>query len=309
MINEMNTKQNSRDSIFDNKPGSDYMNFYSHEKLSDRIYIFTEGYSSEFRFTLGVVVGDEKILVIDAGLGMGGDLRSYIEAVVGHDKPMICACTHGHVDHVGSAILFDEAYLNSRDYHLLPGFGLYAPTRFGDLTAFSCDSAEVLYYAIKHHVPNADTKFKDIDEGDVLDLGGIKLEPIRVPGHSHGSLAYYCRQEGICFVGDAISLSASIKRLDNAGLFEYRDIINRFISIVGEDCKLYAGHNALPMTIQVARNIAAACEEVALGKTYGDPPAEPIFKNQKNFGDRQNRHHYVGNACIIYNSTLIQKSE
>lgn len=300
-------QKNGLNSIFFNQAVSDHLNFFSHEKVSNRLYIFTEGYSSEFRFTIGVVVGDEKILVIDAGLGMAGDLRSYIEGVVGTYKPMICACTHGNVDHVGSAILFDEAYLNSRDYYMLPGFGLYAPTRFGDLTSFSCDSAEVLYYAVNHYVHNTETRFKDIDEGDILDLGGIKIEPIKVPAHSPGSLAYFCRQEKFCFVGDAISTSTSIKRLDNAALLEYRDVVNRFISIVGDDCVLYSGHVSLPMTIQVAKNIAAACEEVAMGKTYGDPPAEPIFKNQKNFGDRQHRYHFVGNACIIYNSTLIKK--
>jgi len=297
-----------KDSALENEVPK-YLNFYSHEKVSERIYVFTEGYSAEFRFTLGVIVGDQKVLVIDAGLGMAGGLRKYIESVVGSDKPIICACTHGNVDHVGSAIEFDEAYLNSRDYYMLPGFGLYTPTRFGDLTAFSCDSPEVLAYAIENYVHNKETVFKDIDEGDIIDLGGITVEPVRVPAHSPGSLAYFCRQEKVCFTGDAISIQTHIKRLDNEALLEYAGVIKRFISIVGEDCVMYSGHCALPLPIQVAKNIAAACEEVASGKNFGDPPAEMIFKNQKNRGDQQLRYHNVGNTCIVYNSTLIKRAE
>jgi glyoxylase-like metal-dependent hydrolase (beta-lactamase superfamily II) len=308
MTNENTAKTNAEKAFFQNPP-QEYMNFYSHEKVSDRTYVFTEGYSAENRFTIGVIVGDEKVLVIDAGLGMGGGFRAYIERVVGTEKPIICACTHGNVDHVGSAIEFDEAFLNSRDYYMLPGFGLHTPTRFGDLGAFSCDSPDVLYYAINHYTPNTETVFKDIDEGDVIDLGGIQIEPIRVPAHSPGSLAYFCRQEKICFVGDAIHIQTHIKRLDNDALIEYSKVIKRFISMVGDDCQLYSGHLAVPMSIQVAKNVAAACEEVAAGKTYGDPPTEMIFKNQKNRGDQQLRYHYVGNACIVYNATMIKLPE
>lgn len=80
-----------------------YMNFLSHEQFSDRLIILTEGYSMVHRFTIGCIIGDEKILVIDSGLGMHRELRHYIENLVGTDKPILCACTHGHLDHVGSA--------------------------------------------------------------------------------------------------------------------------------------------------------------------------------------------------------------
>ena len=52
--------------------------FWSHERKSEHLYIVTEGYSMVHRFTIGVVVGDEKVLVIDAGLGVAPGLRDYI---------------------------------------------------------------------------------------------------------------------------------------------------------------------------------------------------------------------------------------
>lgn len=284
------------------------MNFYSHEKAGNRVYVFTEGYCSEFRFTLGVVVGDEKVLVIDSGIGMAGGLRTYIEGVVGKEKPIICACTHGHVDHVGSAIEFDEAYLNERDYGALPGFGLYAPTRFGDLTAFSCDNPDVLYYATQHYVKNEKTEFKNVEDGDIFDLGGIQVQAIAVPGHSEGSMTYYIPEEKICFTGDAVNHQVHIKRKDEKGLLECREALLRFIEIVGEDCRLYSGHLLIPQPVSVAHNVAQAMLEVSEHKIHGDLPVEMIFKNQKNNGEHLNRAHYVGNCCLVYNGKLIKEN-
>lgn len=283
------------------------MNFYSHEKVGERVYVVTEGYCSEFRFTLGVVTGDEKVLVIDAGLGMAGGLRRYIEGVVGKDKPIICACTHGHVDHVGSAVEFDEAYLNERDYDVLPGFGLYAPTRFGDLSAFSCDNPEVLYYAVEHYVKNENTRFQNIDDGDVLDLGGVCVRAISVPGHSEGSLAYYIPDEKICFSGDAVNFQVHIKRKNEEELLECRRALLRFGDIVGEDCRLYSGHLLIAQPMSIVPNLAQAMLEVSEHKIHGDLPVEMIFKNQKNAKDRLNRAHYVGNSCLVYNGILIRE--
>lgn len=283
------------------------MNFYSHEKIGEKVYVITEGYCSEFRFTLGLIVGEEKVLLIDSGMGMAGGLRKYIEGIVGIEKPIICACTHGHVDHVGSAIEFDKAYLNERDYPLLPGFGLYAPTRFGDLTAFSCDNPDVLYHAAQHYVKNEDTKFENIEDGDVLELGGIKVQAIAVPGHSEGSMAFYIKDENICFTGDAVNFQVHIKRKDEQGLLECRKSLIRFMEIVDKDCRLYSGHLSIAQPMKVAENIAQAMLEVSQHKIHGDLPVEMIFKNQKNSDGKLNRAHYLGNCCLVYNGLLIKE--
>jgi hypothetical protein len=49
------------------------------------------------------------------------------------------------------------------------------------------------------------------------------------------------------------------------GLLPYRDMLLRFLSITGEDLTIYAGHLNRPHKALVAKNLAAACEEVASG--------------------------------------------
>lgn len=281
----------------------EYINFYSHEKLTDRIYVVTENYSMVHRFTIGVIAGDEKIMVVDSGLGMDGDLRKYIEGIVGTEKPMICVCTHGAIDHAGAACLFDEAFLNPRDYHMLES-AFDPERRKRDLSAFSLFNKEVMAYGAKHMIDNRGSKFTPVDEGDEFDLGGIKVYPIRTPGHSQGHLTYYIPSAKIAFVGDAINADTHIKKLDNQGLLEYRDMLHRFASIVGDDITLYAGHLNRAHKINVVHNLAAACEDVAEGRTAGDPPGETIFLEKA--GNPHMRMHYNGNSCIIYNASLLK---
>ncbi len=285
---------------------SSYLNFYSHEKVGERVYVVTENYSMVHRFTIGVVIGDEKVVVIDSGMGMDGDLRTYIESFAGTDKPMICVCSHGAIDHCGAAILFDEAYLNSRDYGMLPSESNGAfnkERRLSDLNSFSLFNKEVVEYGRIHAIDNCATVFKDIDEGDEIDIGGIKIYPIRTPGHSVGHLAYWIPDEKIVFSGDAVNVDTHIKKLGKEGLLEYSQMLDRFLDTVGEDAKNFAGHLNRPHSSRVTRSLSAACREVAQGETENDPPGETIFLEKA--GNTSMRMHYHGNCCIIYNSSLL----
>ena len=281
------------------------INFYSHEKVSDHIYVVTENYSMVHRFTIGVIVGEDAVAVIDSGLGMTGDLRTFIESVAGTKTPMICLCTHGAIDHIGASKLFDKAYLNPLDLEMIPR-AVLTERRLSDLNAFCLNNKEVMEYCREHMLINEDSRFQDVKEGDAFDLGGgIVVEPIATPGHSKGHLAYLCRRDGIAFVGDAINADVHIKQLDRQGLYGYAGMLRRFLSIAGEDIVMYAGHLNRAHRADVARNLAAACEEAADGKTWGDPPGETIFTEKS--GNPDIRMHYHGNCCIIYNRSLLKE--
>ena len=275
-----------------------HIDFFSHEQFSPRLILFNEGYSMVHRFVIGCVVGDEKILVIDTGLGMTDELRRYIESVVGTDKPIICACTHGHADNVGSACLFDEAYCSLEDFrHNEDPFD--PKLRLEALEDYCLDSKIVMAYCRESMMQNVRTEFKDIRDGDVFDLGGVKIEAIAMPGHSAGSMAFFNREEKYVFTGDAVSTDIRLHHLDAEGLRAYADTLRRFVGIVGDDVTIYPAHLPLEMTVNVAKSLITACEEVAAGRnTAHDMPGDSIFKAKQN--NRHIRMHYADNCCIVY---------
>ena len=281
-------------------------NFFSHEQISERLYIFTEGYSMVHRFTIGVIIGDEKVLVIDAGLGAADGLRETIESIVGTGKPLVCACTHCHPDHVGSAKLFDEAYCSHLDWPARADFALSTEQRLTDLKGFALNSPEVLEYCQEHIIENDDTIFRDIRDGDVFDLGGVEIEAIALPGHSAGSMAFFNSEEKYVFTGDAINTDVSLKKLDRNGFRRYIDTLKRFISRVGEDVTIYPAHLPLSMNIAIAKNLIVICRDLVAANTAGDPPGETIFAERNNNPDI--RMHYYNNTCIVYNERLLAGS-
>lgn len=283
------------------------LSFFSHEQISDRLIIFTEGYSMVHRFTIGVVIGDEKVLVIDAGLGAAPGLREAIESLVGSGKPLVCACTHCHPDHVGAAKLFDEAYVSHLDWPARVDFALSTRQRLNDLKAFALESPEVLEYCQSRIIENSDTTFMDIHDGDIFDLGGVQIEAIAVPGHSVGSMAFFNAAEKYAFTGDAINTDVHLKKMNRAGFIAYIETLKRFIARVGENVTLYPAHLPLEMNIEIAKNLIVICEELLAGKTVNDPPGETIFAERNNNPDH--RMHYYNNTCIVYNQRLLAESQ
>ncbi len=82
-----------------------------------------------------------------------------------------------------------------------------------------------------------------IEEGDNISIGAYSLTAIHVPGHSPGSIAYYCADAGIMFVGDVLFRN-SIGRTDLwGGNFSIlvEGITNKLLTLPPETI-IYSGH-------------------------------------------------------------------
>ena len=94
---------------------------------------------------------------------------------------------------------------------------------------------------------------KYICDGDIISFGSLTLEAIHVPGHSPGSLVYYCKQENCMSSGDVL-FQGSIGRADLArGNFDelLENICSRLF-ILPNDTVVYPGHGA-PTTIGIEK--------------------------------------------------------
>jgi glyoxylase-like metal-dependent hydrolase (beta-lactamase superfamily II) len=186
-----------------------------------------------------VLEGEDRALVIDAGTRIP---RLYQTVRKLTDKPVTLALTHGHGDHVGGAFGFPEVWLHPADTALL---GSRRQAYQGEL--------------------------KYLTDGQVLDLGGRKVEVLCTPGHTSGSVTFFDKDHGYGFSGDAFG---STNLLLFAGTFRgLIGTIDRTLDYMQANgiTKLYPGHyhGDNPETIQRLLDEKKMSQELLSGKRQG----------------------------------------
>lgn len=224
--------------------------FLRHEKLDDRLYRIFEDFGGPQKINVYVVIGDEKTAVIDTGCGATGGLRKYIETYITDRNPIIALITHSHPDHIGGCTLFDAQYICEDELPQL-AWGLDDKRRAHDAGAFAYtgkpgsaahadpDRANAIWDYCREHVVHVDWRAVDwniVRDGDMIDLGGIKLECIYL--NCHGSMNYYCREQDWCLCGDNFTYTLALGDIDNDVVDKYR----RFLKNFTDRTMFYSGH-------------------------------------------------------------------
>jgi len=149
-----------------------------------------------------VLVGAERSLVIDAGMGYF-DLRATVESLT--DTPYDVAITHAHPDHAGMMHQFERVFLNEKERPSLA----WAARRDFDLEEFErnnrlhigdWDVWEVTEDMINRG--SLETEILPLEEGDVFDLGNRRVTAYACPGHSAGQHYFIDDGARIAFTGD-----------------------------------------------------------------------------------------------------------
>lgn len=226
-----------------------------------------------------LIEGEDRALLIDTGWG---DDR-FVDIVRGlTDKPIALAMTHMHADHTRHAEHFSPRMMHPDDIALVRA-GPAPP-------AWSADLAP-------------------LRDGDSIDLGGLAVSVIAVPGHTPGSLAFLDARHGLIFTGDAIGSGVGVwMQVSTATpLSLYREILLRLLDAVRADDTLvyYGGHIDQcgapdspaynPLTTQTVRDMIALTEALLEGRADATPFALP--------GREWPEQPYVashGKASIVY---------
>ncbi len=131
----------------------------------------------------------------------GGEAdRLLAEAARRHLRVEKLLLTHGHLDHVGAAAeLRDRLGVPIIGPQREDGFWLEALPEQAKL--FGLADAQVL-------VPD-----RWLEDGDMVQVGGLRLDVLHCPGHTPGHVVFYQAADGIAFVGDVL-FHGSIGRSD-----------------------------------------------------------------------------------------------
>lgn len=145
----------------------------------------------------------QKCIIIDPGCYFDDEKQQMEKYIENHSlQPVLLLNTHCHLDHV-----FGNKYIAEK-YHLT----LHAHTL--ERMVLEMAPASGLMYELPFD--NYQGPIKWLEEGDTLRLGTDTLQSIHVPGHSPGSLCFYCANQNFLIGGDVL-FKGSIGRTDLPG--------------------------------------------------------------------------------------------
>lgn len=173
---------------------------------------------------------NKQCIIIDPGCYTDEEkeaLKSFIDE--NELQPELLLNTHCHLDHVFGNKYISEAYRLTLQIHkneeavlqMAPASGLMFNLPFDNY------KGELIF----------------LKEGDIIALGKDYLQVIEAPGHSPGSICFYCEQQKFIIGGDVLFYQ-SIGRTDLPG-GSHEGLIKNIkekLFVLPPDVKVYPGH-------------------------------------------------------------------
>jgi len=178
------------------------------------------------------IASDEtkECIIIDCG-AYGKVEENCIETYINDNnlKPTAYILTHGHFDHImGSKWIYEK-------YGLQPTI---------------CNEDAETYKNFKNEIKSFGFELDCdmpiighcINDGDSISFGSHTFSVIHTPGHSQGSVVFYCSSENIAFTGDTL-FRCSIGRTDLPGgnMFQIIQSLRKLTQLPDETV-VYPGH-------------------------------------------------------------------
>ena len=173
------------------------------QRVADQVYRLEDRFVNLYVLDLG------KIVLVDTGTRKAEDnirqgLRELGKEV---EDIAVLLLTHHHVDHVGTAVVWKREARAEVDLHRIDAPVAAKRERrrtHGVEARMKVVAAFMGLFTPFIRGPPLETD-RLLDGGEVLDTRGWPVEVIHAPGHTLGSCAFYAREAGILFAGDAVN--------------------------------------------------------------------------------------------------------
>lgn len=229
-------------------------------------YFTSENYSKNIIRIKGLdgtamylVSGKEKTCLIDTGMGLGS-LKNYIEKDL-NKKVDFVILTHGHLDHCGGVYEFTDLpiYMNRVDIEL-GNDSNKVENRFNSLSRrFEITKNEVQ--------PNIDFDIvKDLKDGDEFDLGGLTLQAVFTPGHTHGMTMILIKEERTILFGDGCGVGVLLFLPYSTSVEEYYETLKNLKKREDEYDKIIRNHGTCESEKDLLDNVMECCELILARK-------------------------------------------
>ncbi|MDH3421271.1 MAG: MBL fold metallo-hydrolase [Gammaproteobacteria bacterium] len=208
-------------------------------ETAEGVYSIVESYQVEESIS-HLIVGDERAILFDTGIGLL-PIRPVVERIT--DRPVTVLNSHSHFDHVGGNAEFSSILAIDSDYTRanMAGFDHRRIATDFAPEAFCIPPPSGFDLGLIHTRPWKASRY--IEDGEILDLGGRRLEVLHVPGHAPDATALLDAENGLLFTGDTFYAAELWLVVPETNLDEYDRAITRLANIE-KDVKYLLGAHA-----------------------------------------------------------------
>lgn len=240
------------------------------KQLNPHVYLMDDAGES----TGYLVIGEEKALVIDTMNGHE-DVKAAVREIT--DLPITVINTHGHCDHIFGNIFFEEAYLHPADLNLAKKH-----SNFSDFVEETKSKGLSM------------PPFREIRGGDVMELGGLTVEMIDLPGHTAGSILLLLREDRILFTGDAVNRCLWLQLEDSLSPQDALRAFDQVMYLKERADRILHGHAKSFEPISLLEELHKGLQELVEGHTEED-------RDYSWFGGSAKQHPFGdGGSVIVY---------
>ena len=208
-----------------------------------------------------LVLGEERALLIDTGMGVGS-IKEIVDELTA--LPVTVINTHGHPDHAGGNAEFAPALMCPAEFDVYEKMAT-KEFRIDDVSRMpgGDKAAAKLQPTGPAPVP--------VEDGAVIDLGGRKLKVIYTPGHTHGSICVYDEKTGALFTGDNVQANTTTVREWNSATVE--DLAESLKKVAAlNPTRILGGHRPNVNGPELLGRVLACAENVVNGAAYTQRP-------------------------------------
>ncbi|GBC72184.1 N-acyl homoserine lactonase AttM [archaeon HR03] len=181
--------------------------------ITDRLAVVdTHGYGHEKTIASYILRGRE-VAVFDAGYSPGADhiLRAMGELGIDPGDVTAIFLTHHHMDHAGGV------------YRLVKSFPEAVVVTHEDNVRFLLDTPRIVEATVASFGEDLSTHLGDMKpiqperievlKEDVYDFGGVRVHPIKTPGHTPSHYSFLIEEENAVVTGDAVCAMSTGQQL------------------------------------------------------------------------------------------------
>lgn len=169
------------------------------------------------------VVSDETLdcVIIDCGAYYEEERKAITNYITENGlRPIHLLATHGHWDHnLGIDTIFNT-------------YGLQVEAAAEDeflITDIPHNFQSIIGAPLRREYPTVGRFF---DKDEVIRFGHHELQVLKTPGHSPGSVVFYCAEEHVAFTGDTL-FKMSVGRTDFEG-GSYNALMNSLANVIAK---------------------------------------------------------------------------